>query len=137
VRFLSLYIARPKWLDRLKMIIRNLVTLLYTTAVNLNIFSLMDFGRGVDRTRAARLGKYATRLYIILFITGLAVLTLYTIVQPETLTKTFYNPPLIAYNRLRRHYGDKLVCSCSLIASPYHQFVKIHSVFHEVRYFAS
>jgi hypothetical protein len=133
VGFLSLCIVRPKWFDRLQIVIRKLATFLYNTAVNLKIFSLRDFGSDVNRTTAKQLGQYATRLYIILFSICLVVLTLYTIVQPQALTKTFDEPLINAYKGLIQDYGDKLKCSCSLIASPYHRFVEIEPVFHEVR----
>jgi hypothetical protein len=106
---------------------------MYTEWTDLNIFPLRDFGSNVDRRRAKHLGRWSTRLCIVLFISGLAILALYTIVQPETLTKTFNKPPFNLYNQLSQDYGDKLKCSCSLIASTYDQFVKIKPVFHEVR----
>jgi hypothetical protein len=130
---LSLCIVRPKLFDRLRMIIRNWATRLYNTAVNLNIFPLRDFGNNLDRTTAKRLGQYATRLYIILFIVCAVVLTLYTIFEPQAMTKTFGAPSFDVYNRLVQDYGDKLECSCSLFASTYNQSVNIKPVFHEVR----
>jgi hypothetical protein len=131
--FLSLWIVRPKLSDRLKMITRNLATRLYNAAVNLNIFPLRDFGNNLDRTTAKRLSQYATRLYIILFIVSAVVLTLYTIFEPRATTKTFDKPSFDVYKQLRKDYGDKLECPCSLFASTYNQSVKIKPVFHEVR----
>jgi hypothetical protein len=80
-----------------------------------------------------RLGQRATRLYIVLFIIGLAILALYTAVQPQTLTNNFDTSSLSLYNHLAQQYGYKLKCSCSLIASTYNQFVEMKPVFHEVR----
>jgi hypothetical protein len=115
------------------MIIRNLVTYLYNTVVDLNIFPVRDFGSNVNRTTAKRLGQWSTRLFIILFIIGLSILALYTIVKPQVRTNTFDKPSLNVYNRLKRDYEDKLECPCSSIASTYNQFVKIEPVFHQVR----
>ncbi len=80
-----------------------------------------------------RIGQWSTRLYIVLLIIGLAILALYSVIQPQTLTKNFAKPSLSLYNHLAQQYGDKLKCSCSLIASTYDQFIKIEPVFHEVK----
>jgi hypothetical protein len=82
---------------------------------------------------ATRLGQWATRLYIILLTIGFATLAVYTVIRPQTLTKTFDRPSLNIYNHLKHDYGDKLECSCSSIASTYDQYVNIEPVFHEVR----
>jgi hypothetical protein len=113
--------------------IRNLKTLLIDTAVNLNIFPLRDFGSHVDRLTAKRLGQWTTRLYISLLIMGLTILALYTIVRPESQTKTFDNLSLDTYNRLTEKYGNELACPCSSIVATYTSFVAIESVFHKVR----
>ena len=125
--------VRQNWLDRLKMIIRNLVTLLYTKLADINIFPVQDFGSNTNRILAKRLGQWTTRLYIGLLTIGLATIALYTIVQPQTLTKSFSRPPFNLYKQLQQDYGDELTCSCSLIQSSYDQFVNIKPVFHEVR----
>jgi len=133
VGLVFLWIVRRKWYSRLKETIRNSATLLYTKSIGLNLFSRRKFGSNIDPTTNIRLGQRATRLYIVLFITGLAILALYTVVQPQTLTKNFAKPSLSLYNHLAQQYGDNLKCSCSLIASTYNQFVKMEPVFHEVR----
>jgi len=125
--------GRPKWFDRLKMAIRKLFRFLYTELIELNLFSVRDFGNNVDRTIAKRLGQWATRLYIVLLIVGMAILALYTFIQPETLTKTFDRPSFDQYKNLKQAHGDELECSCSLIASKYDRFVKIEPIFHQVR----
>jgi len=133
VRFIFLIIVHPKWFDRLKRFFRHLAILLYNAAINLNIFSVRDFGSHVDRTTAKRLGQWTTRLYIVVLIICLTIFALHNFVQPQALTKTFDNPPLSLYNRLIKNYGDKLECSCSFVAPTYGQFVNIEPVFHEVR----
>jgi hypothetical protein len=133
VGLVFLGIVRRKWYSLLKETIRNSATLLYTKSIELNFFSRRKFGSNINRMTNIRLGQRATRLYIVLFITGLAILALYTAVQPQTLTKNFAKPSLSLYNHLAQQYGDKLKCSCSLIASTYNQFVQMEPVFHEVR----
>jgi hypothetical protein len=127
-----MYIVRMTLFDRLKFIIQELIVLLYTTAINLNIFRVQDFGNNVNRAKAKRLGQWTTRLYILLLIIALVILVLYTIVQPQALTKTFNKPVFDFYNRLRQEYGDALKCSCSSIASIYNQFVNVEPEFHQV-----
>ncbi|UJR24406.1 hypothetical protein I4U23_005783 [Adineta vaga] len=118
--------------DRLKMIVRRLTTLVYTTVVNLNIFLLRDFRSNIDRMTANRLGKWATRLYIVLFTVGLANLALYTTIHPRLLTKNFDKPSLNLYNRLVHVYKDQLECPCSRIAPTYNKYVDIQPIFHEI-----
>ncbi|CAF3912026.1 unnamed protein product [Adineta steineri] len=111
---------------------RSLIKLLRTTLNGLNLFSLRDMGSGMDRITAKRLGRWATRLYIALFIGGLCVLTIYTIVQPHAATKTFDISSFSIYNDSKQKYGDELKCPCSVIASVYDQFVEIEPIFHEI-----
>ena len=114
------------------MFAKNYIPTLFQTVINLNIFSGRDFGSNADRTTVKYLGKWATRLYIVLFAAGLTILTLFTIVQPQMVTETFDKPSFQFYNQRKQQYGDKLRCSCSVIASKYNQFVQTHAVFHEV-----
>ncbi|CAF1146705.1 unnamed protein product [Adineta steineri] len=111
---------------------RSLIKLLRTTLIDLNIFSLRDMGSGMDRIIAKRLGQWATRLYIALFIGGLSILTIYTVVQPQVVTKTFNKPSFRFYNDSRQKYGDELKCPCSVIASTYDQFIEIEPIFHAI-----
>ncbi|CAF4901558.1 unnamed protein product [Rotaria sp. Silwood1] len=89
-------------------------------------------GSDVDRITAKRFDQWATRLYVILFISALTILMFYTIIRPHTLTKNFDEPSFIFYNHLRKTYGDELKCRCSKIAFTYNQFVEIEPIFHSV-----
>ncbi|CAF2840226.1 unnamed protein product [Rotaria sp. Silwood2] len=110
--------------------VQNLKKRLHTKLIELNIFTLRDMGSDVDRITAKRFGQWATRLYVILFISALAILIFYTIIEPHTLTKNFDEPSFILYNHLRKTYGDELKCRCSKIAFTYNQFVEIEPIFH-------
>ncbi|CAF3546539.1 unnamed protein product [Adineta steineri] len=118
--------------DQFKVTMRNVIKLLYTTLINLNIFSLSDIGSNVDPIKAKRLGRWATRLYIALFIGGLSILTVYNVIQPQMMTKNFDKPPFNVYNDLKKLYGDELKCPCSVIASVYSRFMEIKPIFHDV-----
>lgn len=120
--------------NRLKMMIMSLTKLVRTTLTELNIFTSRDLGSNVDRLAAKRYGRWATRLYFILFLSGLTVTMFYTNIQLHTVIKNFDEPSFNYYNYLSKTYGDRLKCTCSNIASTYNQFVKIESVLHSVRY---
>jgi hypothetical protein len=92
-----------------------------------------DFGSSVDRMTAKRLGQWATRLYMVLFVVGLVILGIYNAARPTTKTADFDVSSLSSYERLFQKYGNELKCTCSSIASKYDRFVKIEAVFHEVR----
>ncbi|CAF3918156.1 unnamed protein product [Adineta steineri] len=89
-------------------------------------------GSGMDWITAKHLGRWATRLYIALFISGLSILTIYSVVQPQVVTKTFNRPSFSIYNDSKQKYGDELKCPCSVIASPYDQFIEIEPIFHKI-----
>ena len=128
-----LVLVRPSFLNRVKNIVLLLFGLLRTTLVELNIFTLRDFGASVDRLTAKHYGRWATRLYLTLFIGGLSILLFYGVAQPQPLTTSFDEPKLAFYNDLRKRYGEDLKCTCSVIASKYDQFVQIEAIFHPVR----
>ncbi|CAF0944033.1 unnamed protein product [Adineta ricciae] len=139
-KVLNLFVKKPRQvervhrrlIDRLRTIVQNVINSLYATMTELNIFKARDFGGNCDRVTLKRNGQWATRLYIILFITSLTIFISYTIVQPRAVTQSFNEPSFSFYNHLTEMYGDKLQCSCSQIASPYAQFVSIQPIFHSV-----
>ena len=117
---------------QLKLAIRNLFTYIWKNLRNLNIFSKRQLGGNHDRETILFIGKWTTRLYLSLFTLGLCVLTLYTILQPSTLIKTFHQPSLNTYKQLIITYNNNFKCSCSNITSKYEQFIEITPVFHQV-----
>jgi hypothetical protein len=126
-----LFIGAPKLFDRVKQILRKLASLVYTTLINLNIFPVRTFGSNMDRLKAKQLGQWASRLYVILLIICFAILSLYTVIQPQILTKTFNKPSLSIYNQLILDHNDTLQCPCSSISSTYNQFISIEPMFHQ------
>lgn len=119
-------------MDRIRAVLKNLCKFLHAALFNLNIFSLQNFGSNIDREKVKYLCRWATRLYIVLFMIGVFILAIYTLLQPDTLTETFVNPSIKTYDRLILEYGDKLQCPCSSISSAYDRFIQIQPVFHEV-----
>ena len=111
---------------------KDLIVSFYTKLINLNLFSLWNFGSKVNRQTGEHLGQWSTRLYLILICIGVGLLSLYTIILPQTLTKTFDIYSLNNSIHLKQIYGNKLKCPCSTIASKYQYFVHIEPRFHQV-----
>ena len=121
------------FLDRLKGTVRKMMKFFHIMLIDLNIFPRRDFSFIVDNTIAKRLGQWATRLFIILFITTLTILSVYTIAQPRSRTQTYSKPSFDFYQRLIKTYGNQLKCACSSISSTYNRFVQIQPRFHQVK----
>jgi hypothetical protein len=117
----------------MKMMIQNMMKRLAKVVAGLNIFSSRDFESNVDRLTVIRYGRWATRLYILLFIISFTILTFYTIIRPHTVIETFDEPSFNFYQNLYRMYGNELKCSCSRISSSYNESVAIEPILHSVR----
>ncbi|CAF1486126.1 unnamed protein product, partial [Adineta steineri] len=96
--------VRRKLLDRVKMLLSKLITFLYKIVES----------------------KYVsgTNIRNIIFV----ILTLYTVIQPQTLTKSFSTPSLNFYKKLINDHSDELECPCSLISSPYDEYLQIQPI---------
>ena len=117
---------------RLKNMIRMLPKIIYRTILDLNIFQRRDFSSKIDQDTVKYLGRWTTRLYFILLFIGLITLTLYSLIQPAIVTKTFKEPSFDYYKEIVKKYENKLKCPCQTIASKHHRFIEIQSEFHEV-----
>ncbi|CAF0990012.1 unnamed protein product [Adineta steineri] len=124
--------VRRKLLDRFKALLSKLITFLSAKMLNLNIFPARIFGSNIDRIMVKYLGQWSTRLYLILLSIIFIILTLYTAIQPQTLTKSFSTPSLNFYKNLMNDHSDELECPCSLISSPYDDYVQIQPIFHQI-----
>ncbi|CAF4174310.1 unnamed protein product, partial [Adineta steineri] len=76
--------------------------------------------------------RFGYSLKLILLSIIFVILTLYTAIQPQTLTKSFSTPSLNLYKKLINDHSDELECPCSLISSPYHEYVQIQPIFHQI-----
>ncbi|UJR19141.1 hypothetical protein I4U23_022271 [Adineta vaga] len=124
--------VRPPLAKRMKMAVQKLITLLYTTLFNLNMFPPHRFMGSVTRTQSKRFGQLATRLHLVLLILGFSILIFYTIIEPRILKETISKPSLRVYNDLVLQHSDTLQCPCSKISSIYNRYVSIEPVFHQV-----
>ena len=111
---------------------KNMTKMVSKAVFNLNIFPSGAFGNGIDRDTAKHLGRWSTRVYVALLAMAVTILTLRTLVSPETITKTLEKPSFDAYTDLTTHHRDTLQCPCSVASSPYSQFLQIEGRFHQV-----
>ncbi|CAF1442578.1 unnamed protein product [Adineta ricciae] len=118
--------------ERIRMKSRMVFKKLHILLINLNIFPLRTFGRHFDQRKAMYFGKLTTRLYIVLMLISITILTFYNGIKPRTLINIFENPTHNIYERLLITHGDTLQCPCSVISLTYRQFVNIQPVFHPV-----
>ncbi|CAF4239187.1 unnamed protein product, partial [Adineta steineri] len=116
--------------SRIKQTIFKLIKLLPTILFNLNIFSRRTFGGHFHSDKAKYFGQLSTRLYIILLIITMIILTLYNVIQSRIIIKIFDKPDIDIYNSLLLTHSDTLQCRCSSISSTYNYFVQIQPVFH-------
>ncbi|CAF1430761.1 unnamed protein product [Adineta steineri] len=121
-----------KLLDRFKMLLSELKTFLSIKVLNLNIFPARIFGSKIDRITVKHLSQWSTRLYLILLSIIFVILTLYTIIQPQTLTKSCSTPSLNFDKNLIDGYSDELDYPCSMISFPYDEYVQIQPIFHQI-----
>ncbi|CAF1150669.1 unnamed protein product [Adineta ricciae] len=121
-----------KFLDRMKGTLTKLFRQLFTTMTNLNIFPLRTFGSRVDRRQATYFGQLSTRLYIVLLLISMSILTLYNEIQPRILRNILTNPTYNVYEKLLSTHDDTLRCPCSSISSTYEQFVTAQPIFHPI-----
>ncbi|UJR06811.1 hypothetical protein I4U23_011098 [Adineta vaga] len=123
---------RQKLFDQLKPKLKELIMFLFTKLKNLNLFPPWTFGSNADRTTAKHLSQLSTRVYLVILIISFVIITLYTIVQPQALTKTFINPTVDIYNSLIEKHGNQIQCPCSRISSEYKNYVTIKPIFHQI-----
>ena len=119
-------------IDLLKTGIHTLVNRLYSLLPNLNLFPRGVFHATLDRASFERYGRWSTRLYAILLTMSFGISVLYTVIRPQTLTKTYNTPSLNSYLDLLRVHSETLRCPCSKVSSRYDRFVNIQPVFHQV-----
>lgn len=67
--------------------------------------------------------RHQTRLYLILFFTGLLILSIFTSIQPHTITITVKLPLLTKFTQLNQQYPETLNCPCNQTTIEYHQFI--------------
>ncbi|CAF1685887.1 unnamed protein product, partial [Adineta ricciae] len=116
----------------MKINLTKLINLLASTLLNLNIFPRRIFGGRITHHKAKYFGQLSTRLYIVLLIISMSILTFYNVIQSRIITNNFHKPSIDIYNDLLLSHSDTLQCRCSSISSTYNHFVQIQPIFHSI-----
>jgi hypothetical protein len=88
------------------------------------------FYKGVQDEQTIRNERRSTRLYLLLFIFSIVILTFYYIIIPDPHTIITESPPFRKYLTLVHH--SSLQCPCSKISVEYDQFTQIEPFYHEI-----
>lgn len=76
--------------------------------------------------------KRSTKLFLILFISSMCIIILYTSLVVTTKTIYFENPTLEKYSQLYALYSEQLTCSCNKISINYKKFMSVAYTLHQV-----
>ena len=77
-------------------------------------------------------GIMSTRLYFIMLIIGLIILTVYTSHSTQTITKTISLPSQSHYETLQQQYPNTPKCPCTVISILYNEIIPVISVYHQL-----
>ena len=75
----------------------------------------------------------ATRVYLLLLVSILLVLVLFTCLRTQTVSVTVPKPSLDTYDKLVVVYSQTLSCPCQEIAVRYSNFITLNVTQHPVR----
>ncbi|CAF3872343.1 unnamed protein product [Adineta steineri] len=96
----------------------------------LNLFPTIPPSRDL---KIIRRNRRSTRIYLILVITTLFILIIYTFIKQQTTTNIDKSPSLLKYKELYNQYSVKLECSCTNIAIKYKKFItEIKPEYHQI-----
>ncbi|CAF1399842.1 unnamed protein product [Adineta steineri] len=80
-------------------------------------------GQVTDQAKVIKHQRYATRLYLGLFIVSFYVLIMATLINPQSRLVTISHVTPSIIDQLRLEHGETLSCPCSTISIPYKDFV--------------
>ncbi|CAF1033339.1 unnamed protein product [Adineta steineri] len=110
--------------------IRRLFQFIKQTLINLNLFESVPPSQ--DET-ILRQQRYQTRLYIIILLASLIILTFCISIDSYQVNKIVRNPSLSTFIALDAQYPLILNCSCNQTISKYHQFIfDLKPQYHEI-----
>ncbi|CAF1438830.1 unnamed protein product [Adineta ricciae] len=108
----------------------NLVVFGKQTIEELNLFPTIPPS---NDSKVIRRGRRITRVYLILLLTVLFILILYTLSRQESVTKIVKDPSPLKYRELFSKYPFKLQCPCSRMAIKHNQFIsRIEPEYHPI-----
>ena len=82
--------------------------------------------------RQIRFQRHATRLYILLIVVSLVILTFYSLLIKQIASSTVSHPTEFEYSQLQQMYPHSLQCPCTSISTPYSTFITIQPQYHQV-----
>ncbi|CAF1492580.1 unnamed protein product, partial [Adineta steineri] len=77
-------------------------------------------------------GVLATRLYIILLLISISIITLFSYPQNEIVNEIIRNPSEEEYKELEEKYSSILTCPCTQISIPYKDLITIEVKYHQI-----
>jgi hypothetical protein len=107
--------------------LRHFKAFIQNKLIRLNIFPHYP-----SSDRQIRYQRYASRLYIFLIFSSIPVITVYTLLETSTQSKTILNPTQSQYEQLQQVYPETLSCSCNLISISYLTFITIQPHYHQL-----
>lgn len=128
-----LFIVRRPLANQAKSLLFKMAALIRTKLIDMNIFPRCAFGSSFNEATVLQLGRWATRLYLVLLTFACFIVACYTVVRPQVLNIVIYKPSLNQYQHLLNKHGSLLKCPCSSIASTYEKHIKIEPIFHQVK----
>ena len=102
------------------------------TMILKTILELNWFKHHPSSDQQLRFQRYATRLYILIVVSTLIIMTCYISLSETTYHQTILNPTQHQYERLQQIYPNNLLCSCSFISTSYATFISIQPHFHQL-----
>ena len=97
------------------------------------IIELNFFKSGVNEVEVVREERWSTRVYLLLLISALVVLIIYTALGIDTIHVIVNDPSFEEFQTLQLKYAETLRCPCSQIAVKYKSFFQIQPTYHPVR----
>ncbi|CAF1552638.1 unnamed protein product [Adineta ricciae] len=96
------------------------------------IVELNFFQSNITDEQTIRRQRYATRIYIILYVLTVFGIGLFAAFSPQLINDVIYFPTNLQFNKLMRKYSTTIQCLCSKIGIAYETFVHVDVQFHQV-----
>lgn len=114
----------------LKRLKEQILPKLKQTIIELNLFEMKTNTENLDRQ--IKYQRVITRIYIILLIVILFVLTINTTLSSEVYIETLHNPNTTQFAYLKSTYASSVQCPCSNISITYKTFFEIQPEYHQM-----
>ncbi|UJR08063.1 hypothetical protein I4U23_012340 [Adineta vaga] len=124
------YFRHPSPNQSISIRFRSLNSFIRKRIIELDLFPAIPPSQNI---RIIYQNRYKTRIYLILLITFLFILLLYTSLKQQTNTYIIRSPTVSQYQDLLKQYSSTLQCSCNHIAIKYHRFIlELKPKYHQI-----